>query len=76
MGSLSEVQQALLQQGGIQIVQAPLFVETFGGQSFEFVWAEGVAEVPIEQLDHCTTKPKNTPHGPQRNGRGGKVRRY
>ena len=75
MGSLSEVQRELLQQSDIQIVQAPLLVETFGGKPFEFVWYEEAAictEIAYNQI----RKPKNTPHGPQRKGKGGKIRKY
>ena len=75
MGNLSEVQQRLLQHGGIQIVQVPLLAETFGGKSLESVWWEEAAEIKAE-ASIPDDKPKNTPHGPQRKGKGGKIRKY
>lgn len=75
MGNLSEVQQELLQQGDIQIVQAPLLVETLGGKPLEFVWWDEAAEIRAE-AGAIDDKPKNTPHGPQRKGKGGKIRKY
>jgi hypothetical protein len=71
MGNFSELQRELLQESDIQIVQAPLLVETFGRKPFEFVWWDGAAEVGVPD-----DKPKNTPHGPQRKGKGGKIRKY
>lgn len=75
MGNLSEVQREWLQQGDIQIVQAPLLAETFGGKSLEFVWWDEAAEIKAE-AGAIDNKPKNTPHGPQRKGKGGKIRKY
>lgn len=75
IGNLSEVQREWLQQGDIQIVQAPLLVETFGGKPFDFVWWDEAAEIKVE-ASIPDDKPKNTPHGPQRKGRGGKIRKY
>lgn len=75
MGNLSEVQREWMQQADVQIVQAPLFVETFGGKHLEFVWWDEAAEVS-EEVPPKEDKPKNTPHGPQRKGKGGKIRRY
>lgn len=75
MGNWSETQREGLQQGDIQIVQAPLLVETFGRKPLEFDWYEESA-MCTEKAYNQILKPKNTPHGPQRKGKKGKVKYY
>lgn len=75
MGTLSETQREWLQQGYIQIVQAPLLAETFGGKPLEFAWWDEASEIKAE-ANPQNANPKNTPHGPQRKGKGGKTRKY